>query len=382
MIPRHASPTLRRLLAGFPVVTVTGPRQSGKTTLVRALLADRPYVSLETPAERDFARSDPQGFVNRFPDGAVIDEVQHAPALLSQLQSVVDADGRMGLFALTGSQNLSLLAHVTQSLAGRSALVELLPLSVAELRECGKLHADAATQMLCGFYPALYDRDVLPGDWLQNYLLTYAERDARQLSAIHDLGAFQRLLRLAAARTGQLLNHAALASDTGVSESTARHWLSILETCYLIHYVRPHARNFGKRLIKSPKLYFTDVGLASALLGIQTAEQLALHPLRGALFETLVVNEFLKARRNAGSRDQLWFWRDNIGTEVDLVLERGVELAGVEIKSGPSVADDAFGQLRKWQRYASAIQTHLGLVYGGGECYERAGISVRSWRML
>lgn len=382
LIPRHAASALRRLSKGFPVVTVTGPRQSGKTTLVRTLLADRPYVSLETPAERDFALADPRGFLLRYPDGAVIDEVQHAPILLSQIQGIVDADRRMGLFALTGSHNLALLAHVSQSLAGRSALIELLPLSIAELRDARRLHASAAAQMLHGFYPALYAREVSPADWLQNYLLTYAERDARQLSAIHDLGAFQRLLRLAAARTGQLLNTASLASDAGVSEGTARHWLSILETCYLIHYVRPHSRNFGKRLVKAPKLHFVDVGLAAALLGIQTVEQLALHPLRGALFETLVAGEFLKARRNAGSRDQLWFWRDSIGTEVDLVLERGLELAGVEIKSGPTVAEDAFGSLRKWQRYAGEARTHLGLVYGGDEAFERSGVSVRPWHLL
>jgi uncharacterized protein len=374
---------VQRLLQGFPVVTVTGPRQSGKTTLVRALLADRPYVSLETPSEREFANADPLGYLARFPDGAVIDEVQHAPMLLSQIQSVVDADARMGLFVLSGSQNLALLAHVTQSLAGRSALVELLPLSVAELRSVGLLRSSAAEQMLWGFYPALYSRDVQPADWLQNYLLTYVERDARQLSAIQDLAAFQRLLGLAAARTGQLLNIASLASDAGVSESTARQWLSILETCYLIHYVRPHSRNFGKRLVKSAKLYFTDVGLASALLGIQTAAQLALHPLRGALFETLVVNEFLKARRNAGSREQLWFWRDNIGTEVDLVLERGMELAAVEIKSGPTISEDAFRNLRKWRHYAGhEALTNLGLVYGGDEAFERSGVSVKPWKLL
>jgi uncharacterized protein len=374
---------VQRLLQGFPVVTVTGPRQSGKTTLVRALLADRPYVSLETPSEREFANADPRSYLARFPDGAVIDEVQHAPILLSQIQSVVDADARMGLFVLSGSQNLALLAHVTQSLAGRSALVELLPLSVAELRSVGQLRSSAAEQMLWGFYPALYSRDVQPADWLQNYLLTYAERDARQLSAIQDLGAFQRLLRLAAARTGQMLNIASLAGDAGVSESTARQWLSILETCYLIHYVRPHSRNFGKRLVKSPKLYFTDVGLASTLLGIQTAEQLVLHPLRGALFETLVVNEFLKARRNTGSREQLWFWRDNTGTEVDLVVERGAALAAVEIKSGSTVSEDAFRNLRKWQHYAGdEAPAHLGLVYGGDEAFERSGVSVKPWNLL
>lgn len=386
MIPRHASPRLLRLLQGFPIVTVTGPRQSGKTTLVRALLADKPYVSLEAPAEREFARTQPAEFLLQFPDGAVIDEAQNAPALFSQLQCVVDTRSVMGQFVLTGSHNLSLLSSVTQSLAGRTALVELLPLSIAELRDAQLLGADYASQMVKGFYPALYSRQLEPYEWLQAYLITYAERDARQLAAIQDLGAFQRFFRLTAARSGQLLNMQSLASDAGVSDKTARHWLSILEACYLIHFVRPHFANFGKRLTKSPKLYMTDVGLAAALLGIRTAEHVQNHPLRGALFETMVVNEFLKNRCNCGVRDALYFWRDNIGTEVDLILERGTEVAAVEIKSGISVAGDAFGNLKKWQKYAtgrggfSAI--YPGLVYGGEARFKREGVDVMPWKDL
>ena len=386
MIPRHATPRLLRLLQGFPIVTLTGPRQSGKTTLVRHLLADKPYVSLEAPAQREFARSQPADFLQQFPQGAVIDEAQNAPELLSQMQGVVDASGVMGQFVLTGSHNLSLLASVTQSLAGRTALVELLPFSIAELRDAKLLASDYPSQMIKGFYPALYDRALEPHEWLQAYLITYAERDARGLAAIQDLGAFQRFLRLTAARTGQLLNMQSLASDAGVSDKTARHWLSILETCYLVHLVRPHFANFGKRLTKSPKLYMTDVGLAAALLGIQTASQMQHHPLRGALFETMVVNEFLKNRANTGVGSPLYFWRDNIGTEVDLILERGTELAAVEIKSGITVASDAFGNLKKWQKYAqergnfSAI--YPGLVYGGETAYAREGVSVMPWHGL
>ena len=382
MIPRQAASALRRLLAGFPVVTVTGPRQSGKTTLVRATLGDKPYLSLEAPGEREFAQSAPHDFLGRFPDGAVIDEAQRAPALLSELQGVIDSDGRMGLFVLTGSHNLSLLAGVTQTLAGRNGILELLPLSLAELRPQKLAPRSIEQALLTGFYPALYARPVTAYDWLQSYIVTYAERDARQLRAIEDLNAFQRFLRLTAVRTGQLLNIAGLASDAGVAERTARNWLSILETCYLIHYARPHLNNFGKRLIKMPKLYFHDVGLAAALLGIQTAQQMALNPLKGALFETMVVNEFLKARRNAGRRDQLYFWRDNIGTEVDLILEQGSALAGIEIKSGSRVASDAAVSLRKWQKYAAGIKTYLGVVYGGGEVYEREGVSMLPWRDL
>lgn len=386
MIDRQAAPRILKLLKGFPVVTVTGPRQSGKTTLVRELLSDKPYVSLESPAEREFARKDPSGFLRRYPDGAVFDEAQHAPELFSEIQSVVDASKQMGRFVLTGSQNLSLLSGVSQSLAGRTGLVELLPLSIAELRHAQLHLSDYNDYLVRGFYPALYVRDIDPYEWLNAYLVTYAERDVRQLASVQDLSAFQRFLKLTAARTGQLLNLQSLASDAGISDKTAKSWLSILETCYLVHFVRPHFANFGKRLIKAPKLYMTDVGLAAALLGIQTAHQMAAHPLRGAFFETMVVNEFLKSRANAGLRETLYFWRDNIGTEVDLVLERGTEIAAVEMKSGPSVASDAFGSLKKWHKYASErgqySAIHLGLVYGGDERYTRESVDLMPWADL
>jgi len=386
MIDRQAAPRILKLLKGFPVVTVTGPRQSGKTTLVRELLSDRPYVSLESVSEREFARNDPAGFLRRLPDGAVLDEAQHAPELFSEIQSVVDASKQMGRFVLTGSQNLSLLSGVSQSLAGRTGLVELLPLSIAELRH-SQLHlSDYNDYLVRGFYPALYVRDLDAYEWLNAYLVTYAERDARQLASVQDLSAFQRFLKLTAARTGQLLNLQSLASDAGISDKTAKSWLSILETCYLVHFVRPHFANFGKRLIKAPKLYMCDVGLAAALLGIQTAQQMAAHPLRGAFFETMVVNEFLKSRANAGLRETLYFWRDNIGTEVDLVLERGTEIAAIEMKSGPSVASDAFGNLKKWHKYASErgqySAIHLGLVYGGDTRYTREGVDLMPWADL
>ena len=386
MIPRHASARVLRLLQGFPVVTVTGPRQSGKTTLVRSLLPDRPYVSLESPAQREFARSRPTEFLRQFADGAVIDEAQHAPELFSEMQGVVDASGRMGLFVLTGSQNLALLSRVTQSLAGRTALVELLPLSIAELRNAGRLERDYASYLVKGFFPAIYSRDLNPHDWLHGYLMTYAERDARQLAAIQDLGAFQRFLRLTAARTGQLLNMQSLGSDAGVSDKTVKHWLSILETCYLIHFVRPHVASFGKRLVKMPKLYLTDVGLAAALMGITEPGQVQAHPLRGALFETMVVNELLKTRANLGLREPLYFWRDNIGTEVDVIIERGTEIAAVEIKSGPTVASDAFGNLNKWLKYAAErgqfSAVHPALVYGGETRFTREGVDVMPWSGL
>lgn len=386
VIPRAAAARLTRLLEGFPVVTVTGPRQSGKTTLVRAMLPDRPYVSLESPLQREFARQRPAEFLHQFPQGAVIDEAQHAPELFSELQGVVDTDGRMGLFVLTGSQNLSLLSRVTQSLAGRTALVELLPLSIAELRAVGRLDSGYASHLVKGFFPALYARDLDPHEWLQAFLVTYVERDARQLAAIQDLGAFQRFLKLVAGRTGQLLNMQALGNDAGVSDKTVKHWLSILEACYLIHYLRPHSAHFGKRLIRMPKLYMVDVGLAAALLGIQDEAQAQAHPLRGALFETLVVGELLKARCNAGLREPLYFWRDNVGTEIDVVLERGQDVAAIEIKSGTTVASDAFGALAKWRKYATERGSfgaiHSALVYGGSTRFTREGVDVMPWSGL
>ncbi len=386
MIPRAASQRILRLLRGFPIVTVTGPRQSGKTTLVRTLLPQLPYVSLEAPLAREFARNDPAEFLRQFSNGAVIDEAQHAPELFSEMQGVVDANGRMGQFVLTGSQNLALLSRVTQSLAGRTALVELLPLSIGELRAAGRLDADYARHLVKGFFPAIYSRELDPHEWLNGYLVTYAERDARQLAAIQDLGAFQRFLKLTAARTGQLLNMQALGSEAGVTDKTVKHWLSILETCYLIHFVRPHVANFGKRLVKMPKLYMTDVGLAAALIGIQDASQVQAHPLRGALFETMVVNEMLKTRCNLGLREPLHFWRDNSGTEVDVVIERGNEVAAVEIKSGPTVAPDAFRALDKWRKYAAERGTfsaiHPALVYGGETRFTRNGVDMLPWSQL
>ena len=386
MIPRLAAPRIMRLLEGFPVVTVTGPRQSGKTTLMRTLLPDRPYVTLESPTQREFARQRPAEFLSQFPRGAIIDEAQHAPEMFSELQGVVDDSGQMGQFVLTGSQNLSLLSRVTQSLAGRTAVVELLPLSIAELRAAGLLQSDYASHLLKGFFPAIYSRSLEPHEWLQSYLVTYAERDARQLAAIQDLSAFQRFLKLTASRTGQLLNMQSLGSDAGVADKTVKHWLSILETCYLIHLVRPHVANFGKRLIKAPKLYMTDVGLAAALMGIRTEGEIQSHPLRGALFETMVVNELVKTRANLGLREPVWFWRDNSGTEVDVVLERGNDIAAVEIKSGPTVASDAFAQLDKWHKYATErgrfSAVHRALVYGGQTRFTRQGVDVLPWSAL
>jgi predicted AAA+ superfamily ATPase len=380
MIPRVASALLDDIRSGYPVITLTGPRQSGKTTLARAAFADKPYVSLETPDEREFAASDPRGFLARWKDGAIIDEVQHVPALLSWIQSEVDAAGTMGRFVLTGSQNFSLMANITQSLAGRSALVQLLPLSIAELKAAGHLPEDLDAMLLRGGYPALHARPLNPARWLADYTMSYLERDVRQITQVHDLSAFQRFLRLCAGRTGQLLNLANLAQDTGVAQNTARAWLSVLEASYIVQLLPPHWRNLGKRVVKTPKLYFIDVALAVSLMGIQTTGQLAVHPLRGALFETLIVAEFLKARFNSGVPSNLYFWRDNVGLEVDLLIDEPEGLRPVEIKSSATVTDDLLKGLLKWLAVAGDTARQPRLVCGGPDNFTRSGIELRRWQ--
>jgi len=385
MLPRRLNSTLQRLAASFPVVAVTGPRQSGKTTLSRAAFPDKPYVSLEDPIEREFAQDDPRGFLRRYAGGAIFDEAQRWPDLFSHLQGMVDADRSPGRFVLTGSQQFGLLSGVTQSLAGRVGMTRLLPLSLGELPVGAVAGREADGLMLLGGYPALHVQAGVPGmsgDWFASYVATYVERDVRQVLNIQDLAAFQRFLRLCAGRGGQLLNLSALAGEAGIAQSTARAWLSVLEASDLIFLLPPYHRNFGKRLVKSPKLYFVDVGLACWLLGIRDAATLALHPLRGALFETLVVGEFLKARLNAGLPPDLYFWRDNNGLEADLLFEQDGRLQTVEIKSGRTATADYIRADQKSARCAGAEALPPWLVYGGDESYARSGVHVIGWREL
>ncbi len=382
MIPRQARETALRLAAGFPVLLITGPRQSGKTTLARALFPGRDYVSLENPDQREFALTDPRGFLGRFDAGAVIDEVQHVPALLSYLQGLVDERRRMGEFVLTGSQQFGLMSGITQSLAGRVGRIELLPFSMGELDAAGLLPPVLDDLLLQGAYPPLYDRPLSPDDWFPNYIATYLERDVRQLLAVKDLALFQRFVRLCAARTGQLLNLSSLANDCGIGHTTARQWLSVLEASYLVFLLPPHYANFGKRLVKSPKLYFLDSGLAAALLAIWDRTTMATHALRGALFETLVVSEFVKDRFNAGRPAGLYFWRDNTGNEVDLLFETGSALQAVEIKSGATFVGEWLKGLGRWQRLAGNQTLTSWLIYGGEAGYRREGVEVIPWRRI
>ena len=386
MVPRTLEPKLRALARKFPVVTLTGPRQSGKTTLCRACFSDRRYVSLEAPDVREYAQRDPRGFLAELAEGAVLDEVQRVPGILSYLQVEVDARPQPGRFILTGSANFALLQSVSQSLAGRTALLNLLPLGLEELRRFPSPPADLIETLWKGAFPAIFDRDLAPADWYSGYVGTYVERDVRQILNVNDLIAFQGFLRLCAGRVSQLLNLSGLGADSGITHATARAWVCVLEASYVAHRLPAYASNVGKRVVKAPKLHFHDSGLACFLLGIRSPEQLRDHPLRGAIFETWVVSEIFKARVHHGLPPSLFFFRDRKGVEVDAVLERGDMLLAVETKSGQTVADDfftgltAFARQIRSRRRAPAVQRVL--VYGGDGAQHRSDVDVVPWSQI
>ncbi|MDX1914867.1 MAG: ATP-binding protein [Methylophilus sp.] len=382
MITRQATSTALRLAKGFPIVAIRGPRQSGKTTLSKTAFANKEYVSLENPDEREFAEQDPKRFIQRFKNGAILDEVQRCPTLLSYLQQVVDDRNIMGDFILTGSAQFELISSITQSLAGRVGRIELLPLAQAELIQANKLPTSLDEMLFQGSYPALYDREVSPNDWYANYVATYLERDVRQLIAVRDLVQFQRFIKMCAARSGQLLNLASLGADCGISAVTAREWLTVLEASYLVIRLMPYHQNFGKRLVKTPKLYFLDVGLMTWLLGITEPTSLETHAMRGAIFETYVVSELLKQRYNQGQTNNLYFWRDNVGHEVDVVYETPQGLQAVEIKSGSTFAPDWPNAIHKWQTFAGELSLTPNIIYGGDNSFIRENYQLTSWKNI
>lgn len=380
MYPRHILPVLLDRARRQPVVTVTGPRQSGKTTLCRLAFPDRPYVNLEQPDVREFARGDPRAFLDGLRDGAVIDEIQRVPELLSWIQVDVDARPGPGRYILTGSHQFELSRHIAQSLAGRTALLRLLPLSIAELQQAETLSTDDLLHR--GGYPRIHADGLDPATALGDYFETYVQRDLRELVQLRHIGEFERFVRMAAGRVGQLLNLQSLAADVGVSGHTAREWISLLEASFIVFRLPPWFANIGKRLVKSPKLYFYDVGLAAWLVGIRNREHLPAHPLRGNLFENLAVLEVLKTYANAGERPDLHFFRDSAGSEADLVLETGSTLMLLEVKSACSVAPDAM-------RGAAAVRRGLGervrwsaLIYDGTEAQRRSDFDVVPCREL
>ena len=369
MIRREITPRLESLFKQYPFVTVTGPRQSGKTTLCRATFPRLAYANLEAPDQRDFAESDPRGFLARLGDGAIIDEVQHMPSLMSYLQVVADERGRNSLFVLTGSEQFRLSDAIAQSLAGRTALLRLLPFSLSERQRIGA--SESIDEIIySGFYPRILDQRLEPRQALGDYFETYVERDVRRLGGVRNLSSFRRFVRLCAGRIGQLLNLSSLGSDAGVSHTTAREWLTLLETSYIAFLLPPFHANIGKRLTKSPKLYFYDVGLASYLLGIESPGQVATHPLRGSLFENVVVAEAIKHRFNRARRANLSFFRDARGLECDLFHETGTGISAIEIKSGSTVSSDWFTSLNRVAALIPNISTRT-VVHGGSERQSR-----------
>jgi len=378
-IPRNAESRLKHNARDYPVIVVTGPRQSGKSTLVRHAFPEYPYVSLEDLDQREFADTDPRGFLNQFTEGAILDEAQRCPALFSYIQTRVDERQQPGEFILTGSQQFGLLSGITQSLAGRAALMTLLPMTYGELQSAGKIGKNVDKILFDGAYPPIFDRGLEPHPWHGNYVRTYLERDVRQLINVQDLGTFQRFLRLCAGRTGQLLNLSSLANDCGITHNTAKAWISVLEASYIVHLLPPHHQNFNKRLVKTPKLYFLDTGLATWLLGIQNSEQLTTHVQRGALFESWVISELLKTRYNAGETSNLYFWRDRSGHEVDLLIDHGIHLSPLEIKSGQTINKDYFKGLEYWKNLAGDNTGKAWLIYGGGSRQIRSDVTVLPW---
>ena len=372
MVKRKISEILVEMSISFPIVTITGPRQSGKTTLEKMTFPNKNYVSLEDLDTRQFAENDPRGFLAKYPKGAILDEIQHVPSLLSYIQTIVDSKQMNGMFILTGSNQFEYVQSISQSLAGRTGMLKLLPFSYNEI-----YHGQESTENILfnGFYPRIFDQKIKPELFLSAYLETYVERDVRSLIKLKDLLQFHRFLQLCAGRTGQIINFSNIGNDLGITHNTIRNWISILEASYIIYLLPPYHQNFNKRIIKSPKLYFVDTGLAAHLLGIENSNQLITHPLRGELFETFVVGEFLKYRYNCGKRSNLYYFRDHVGNEVDLVIETGNGNVPVEIKSSQTITAGFFKGLNYFNKI-SKTSPHSILIINNNIEQERQEHSV------
>jgi uncharacterized protein len=379
MIERALTDKMLSLAQKFQVITLTGPRQAGKTTLVKAAFPSFPYVLLEEPDIRQIALSDPRGFLSNYSEGAILDEVQHTPELFSYIQSIVDRD-RNARFILTGSSNFLLMEKISQTLAGRTAILHLLPFSLSELLP-GDYSLDQYESLIYkGLYPRIYDRDIAPTDFYPSYIQTYVERDVRMIKNIGDINAFIQFIQLCAGRTGQLLNYTSLANDAGMSPNTVKSWVSILETSYIVYRLLPYHKSFNKRLVKSPKLYFYDTGVACSLLGIRDEKQVSLHYMKGALFENLIINEFIKRDFNRGERHHPFFWQDSRGKEIDCLLVDGEEVVPVEIKSGKTMTNSYLDNLKYWRQLTGMPEDQGYVVYGGEQSLKTSKGSFISWR--
>lgn len=374
MIRRHIEPEFTQLLTEYPIVTILGPRQAGKTTLARQLLPDYDYVNLENPETRDFAQDDPKAFLAQYSGKVIFDEIQRLPELLSYLQIAVDKQSENGRYVLTGSHQLALREAITQSLAGRTAILHLLPFSIAELVDNQLGFANAEDYIYQGFLPRIYDQQQRPTQAYANYYQTYIERDVRQLINLKDISQFQKFMKLLAGRAGQLMDYSSLAGDVGVSSITIKHWLSILEASFVVYKLAPYFENFGKRVIKSPKYYFVDTGLLSFLLGIENPQQVSRDPLIGQLFENLVVMDFVKNLYNKGKLDNLYFFRDSNGLEADLLVQQGRQLIPMEIKSSATYKPELLRGLKRIMELSpQMVDAHL--IYAGDSMQFSNGIN-------
>jgi len=379
MIKRNLEQELSLCCREYPIICITGPRQSGKTTLAQIAFQDLPYISFEDPLTRDYFADDPLGFMYKYRNGAIFDEVQHVPPLFSYLQVEVDKNPVPGRFILTGSQHFGLTEQISQSLAGRCAMLELLPFCIEELARADILSLDLNTTLWTGTYPPIYDRNLRADRWLSNYLTTYIQRDVRQIAQVHNLDTFTRFMRLCAGSVGQLFNSNRLGTECGVDHKTIRRWLTVLQASYVVQLLPPYYRNFKKRIIKTPKLFFYDTGLACHLLGIQNPTQLEQHPLRGAIFENLIFSELAKMQLNAGRRLSFYFWRTHGGQEVDFIVEHGTDVHAIEVKSGMTVRPAMLTSLKNTMALWGNDDIQGWVVYGGNMREKLHGITVLPW---
>ncbi len=381
MIQRIAKEKLKDLASKFKAVAVTGARQTGKTTLVKQVFKGKPYLSLENPDTRSFALEDPRGFLDSYPNGAILDEVQRAPILFSYLQEILDNSKTKGLFILSGSNNFLLQETISQTLAGRVGYLNLLPFSISELKKSKLLPTDDDSLMFKGFYPPIYDQGIPPEDWCPNYIRTYIEKDVRQIKNITDLIVFERFMKLLAARSGQELNSSSLAVEAGVDVKTIQSWIGILESSFIIYLLKPHFKNFNKTIVKRPKVYFYDTAIVCYMLGIKNSSQLNTHHLRGFIFEGMVITELLKKRTNAGLPINLYYWRDKTGHEIDVVVDSGNKLLPIEIKSGKTANAEFFKNIDYWCNLSGSEKSIL--LYAGEQNQKRSnGKEILNWKSL